>query len=83
MTGMRQILFSKSQKRVSLVALVLLCIYVMKISRTKRNSKSLNTLVVAGPGYRCMAFRDRLGRLRNFWNGQILPLPVHLLDPEN
>ena len=45
------------------------------MNRTKRNAteKTFNTLVVAGPGYRCMAFRDRLGRLRNFWNGQILP----------
>jgi hypothetical protein len=30
-----------------------------------------------------MAFRGADGRLRNFWNGNILPLPVHLLDPES
>jgi hypothetical protein len=29
-----------------------------------------------------MAFRDQAGQLRNFWNGKILPLPVHILDPE-
>jgi len=40
-------------------------------------------MVVVGAGYRTMAFRDQLGRLRNFWNGQILPLPAHVLDPEN
>jgi hypothetical protein len=40
-------------------------------------------MVVVGPGYRCMAFRDKVGTLRNFWNGQILPLPVHILDPES
>jgi hypothetical protein len=55
----------------------------MKTNRTKRNSKVVNTLVVVGSGYRTMAFRDQLGRLRSFWNGQILPLPAHVLDPEN
>ncbi len=67
------------------MALVLLRIFSMKNNRTKRtlSDKIFNTLVVAGPGYRCMAFRDRLGRLRNFWNGQILPRSAHVLDPEN
>jgi hypothetical protein len=65
------------------MAFILLCRMSMKINRTKRNSKVLNTLVVVGPGYRTMAFRDQLGRLRNFWNGQILPLPAHILDPES
>jgi hypothetical protein len=78
-----QDLFGKRQKMFSAVAFVLLCRWSMKINRTKRNSKTLNTMVVVGPGYRTMAFRDQLGRLRNFWNGQILPLPAHILDPEN
>jgi len=80
-----QYLFNKSQKMLSVMAFVLLFTFNMKNNRTKRNQfgKLLNTLVVVGPGYRCMAFRDRAGQLRNFWNGQILPLPAHILDPEN
>jgi|GEM_PF-2174113 hypothetical protein len=56
----------------------------MKNNRTKSNLKHnrLNTVVVQSFAGRCMAFRDRAGQLRNFWNGKVLSLPVHILDPE-
>jgi len=57
----------------------------MKINTTKSTKKkfSLSTVIVVGAGFRCLAFRDAQGKLRNFWNQNILPLPVHILDPEN
>jgi hypothetical protein len=57
----------------------------MKNLNLKKKTKGFlrrNPVVVMGAGFRCMAFRDAAGRLRNFWNEKILPLPVHFLDPE-
>ena len=56
----------------------------MKDNRTKSNLKQnrFSPIVVHSFGARCMAFRDRAGQLRNFWSGKVLPLPVHILDPE-
>lgn len=67
------------------VASILLGLVGMKNNRTKSVSRShrLNTVVVSGFGFRCMAFRDRAGQLRSFWSGKVLPLPVHILDPES
>jgi len=57
----------------------------MKSNRTKSSLRQnrVNPIVVHSFGFRCMAFRDRAGQLRNFWSGKVLPLPVHILDPEN
>jgi hypothetical protein len=56
----------------------------MKNNRTKSSLKQnrMNPIVVHRFGSRCMAFRDRAGQIRNFWSGEVLPLPVHILDPE-
>jgi len=56
----------------------------MKNIRTKFNFKQnrITPFVVHSFGARCMAFRDRAGQIRNFWSGKVLPLPVHILDPE-
>jgi hypothetical protein len=56
----------------------------MKNNRTKSSLKQnrINPIVVHRFGSRCMAFRDRAGQIRNFWSGKVLPLPVHILDPE-
>jgi len=56
----------------------------VKNNRAKSNIRQnrLNTVVVQSFSGRCMAFRDRAGQLRNFWSGKVLPLPVHILDPE-
>jgi len=56
----------------------------MKNNRTKSSPRQnrTNPIVVHSFGSRCMAFRDRAGQIRNFWSGKVLPLPVHILDPE-
>lgn len=51
--------------------------------KTNKGKFHLHPVVVMGDGFRCMAFRDAQGKLRNFWNQALLPLPVHFLDPEN
>ena len=53
------------------------------VKKTSKQTFARNLVVVVGAGFRCMAFRDIDGRLRNFWNGTILPLPLHILDPES
>jgi hypothetical protein len=57
----------------------------MKTNTTKTTKRKfrLSPIIVSGAGFRCMAFRDAQGKIRNFWNQAILPLPVHILDPEN
>jgi hypothetical protein len=50
--------------------------------KTPNNSLSHKLVVVIGAGFRCMAYRDARGTLRNFWNQKVLPLPVHFLDAE-
>jgi hypothetical protein len=57
----------------------------MKTNSPKANKGKfhLNLMIVIGAGFRCLAFRDTQGKLRNFWNQALLPLPVHFLDPEN
>ena len=57
------------------------------INKTKMmkavKDRLLQPLVVQCFGYRCLAYRDQKGRLRNFWNQKLVPLPAHLLDPED
>jgi hypothetical protein len=54
----------------------------MKSKPTKTAKRRLHTFIVAGSNFRCLAFRDNQGKLRNFWNDMLIPLPVHFLDPE-
>lgn len=54
----------------------------MKSKPAKTTKKRLHTFIVAGSGFRCLAFRDNQGNLRNFWNDTLIRLPVHFLDPE-
>ena len=53
------------------------------VKRTSKHSFSRNLVVVIGAGFRCMAFRDAAGKLRNFWTNRLVPLPVHFLDSES
>lgn len=57
----------------------------MKTNTTKTKKKTAfnHLVVVAGVGFRHLAFRDSQGRLRNFWTQTLVPLPAHILDPEN
>jgi hypothetical protein len=83
--GPDQFLSYKWQKMFRSMASVLLGSNGMKNNRTKSNLRQnrVHPIVVHSLGSRCMAFRDQAGQLRNFWNGKVLPLPVHILDPEN
>ena len=54
----------------------------MKSKPAKTTKRRLRTFIVAGIGFRCLAFRDNQGNLRNFWNDALIQLPVHFLDPE-
>jgi len=57
---------------------------VNEISKKARNRSDLVIpVIVAGAGFRCLAFRDNKGELRHFWTETLLPLPVHILDIEN
>jgi len=81
----QQLLLHKCQKAVGSLATILLCNVVMKTTAPKTNKRKfhLSPVIVTGAGFRCMAFRDAQGNLRNFWNQALLPLPVNFLDPEN
>ena len=37
-------------------------------------------VLVEHEGVRCMAFRDNAGKWRNYFNGDLLPETVHVLD---
>jgi len=52
------------------------------IRRTTKSTFAHNLVVVVGAGFRCLAYRDNHGKLRNFWNQKVLPLPLHFLEPE-
>jgi len=81
----QQILGCECQEMLNRLAAVLLCNVAMKINATKINKRKsrITPVIVIGAGFRCMAFRDARGMLRNFWNQSLLPLPVHFLDPED
>jgi hypothetical protein len=51
--------------------------------KTKKKQTFSNLVVVTAAGLRHLAFRDTEGKLRNFWNQTLVPLPAHILDPEN
>ena len=71
------------QKMSSRVAVNLLPLVASMKTKTTKRKFRLSPIVVSGAGFRCLAFRDAKGILRNFWNQAILPLPIHILDPEN
>jgi len=53
------------------------------LKKTKMRNGLAMPVVVAGAGFRYLAFRDSKGKLRNFWNQTLVPLPVHILDGED
>ena len=56
----------------------------MKTSRLTSIKQKLaaTPFVVQYAQTRCLAYRDAAGRIRHFWKQTLLPLPVHILDPE-
>jgi hypothetical protein len=57
---------------------------VKEISKKgKKRGARVIPVIVAGAGFRSLAFRDKKGELRPFWTETLLPLPVHILDIEN
>src|SRR5690349_16198164 len=52
---------------------------ISTIAKTIKNHFPPTLLVVQCAGLRHMAYRDRKGRLRDFWNQKVLPLPIHVL----
>jgi hypothetical protein len=57
----------------------------MKMTRLAsiKDKLARKPLVVQCSKSRFLAYRDAAGRLRHFWNQTLLPLPVHILDPED
>ena len=47
-----------------------------------RDKLSRKPFVVQYARKRILAYRDAAGRIRHFWKQTVLPLPVHILDPE-
>jgi hypothetical protein len=50
--------------------------------KAAKDQLSRGLIVVQSAGFRCLAYRDSQRRLRSFWNQKLVPLPVHILDPE-
>ena len=48
-----------------------------------KDKLSRKPFVVQYAQKRFLAYRDAAGRIRHFWKQTLLPLPVHILDPEN
>jgi hypothetical protein len=48
-----------------------------------RYKLSTKPFVVQYAKKRFLAYRDAAGRIRHFWKQTLLPLPVHILDPES
>ena len=56
----------------------------MKMSQIEslKDKLSRKPFVVQCARKRILAYRDAAGRIRHFWKQTLLPLPVHILDPE-
>ena len=57
----------------------------MKMSQIEslKDKLSRKPFVVQCARKRILAYRDAAGRIRHFWKQTLLPLPVHILDPED
>ena len=47
-----------------------------------KDKLSRKPFVVQCARKRFLAYRDAAGAIRHFWKQTLLPLPVHILDPE-
>lgn len=53
------------------------------LAKSVRGRSWPKLVVVQSVDFRCLAYRDTAGKLRNFWNQKLVSVPIHVLDPEN